>query len=263
MRFQYLFNMSFVVSSLQLFFFSFFLCPTLVFSAHPLITDDAGTLGQGTVQLEINGEYGYDKEEGTVTKTTESAAALCYGLSDSVDLIAGVPYLHARTTDDTSIISEKGLSDTSLEVKWRFYEHDDLSFTIKPGFSLPTGDDEKGLGSGKVAYSIFTIVSKEIDPWAFHLNLGYVRNENKFDEEKDIWHVSLASTFMVSEALTAVANLGMERSTDPFAGDDPAFALVGLIYAVSDELELDCGFKFGLNDAETDSTVLAGITWRF
>ena len=65
----------------------------------------------------------------------------------------------------------------------RFYEHADLSLAIKPGLTLPTGDDEKGLGTGKATYRLFFIASQEMDPWAFHLNLGYIRNENTLEEE--------------------------------------------------------------------------------
>jgi len=238
-------------------------CTTVAFAAHPLITDDAGTIGKGGYQLELNGEYGYDKEDGVIAKTTEGAASLSYGLSESVDLVAGVPYQHIKTTEDDAGTTDNGFSDTSLEMKWRFYEHEDVSLAIKPGLSLPTGDDEDGLGTGKVTYSLFTILSKEMDPWAFHLNLGYIRNENTVDEEKDIWHVSIASCFAMTENLTAVANIGAESNTDEFAGTDPAFILAGLIYALSDEFDFDCGFKFGINDVETDTTVLAGMTWKF
>jgi len=37
---------------------------TSAFAGHPLITDDAGTQGQGNVQLEINGEYVHNEEAG-------------------------------------------------------------------------------------------------------------------------------------------------------------------------------------------------------
>jgi hypothetical protein len=236
--------------------------PVPAFAAHPLITDDAGTIGAGKYQLEVNGEVGHEKEEGVTTQTTEGAVSLSYGLSESMDLVIGLPYQHIRATDDTTVISDHGLADTSLEVKWRLYEHDDLSLAIKPGLTLPTGDDEAGLGVGKASYNLFSIISKDMKPWAFHLNLGYLKNENTLDEEEDVWHASIASTFAVTDSLTAVTNLGVESNTDELAGTDPAFFLAGLIYTLSEGFDLDCGIKYGLNSAETDYTVLAGITWR-
>ncbi|HIJ90310.1 MAG: transporter [Desulfobulbaceae bacterium] len=233
------------------------------FAAHPLITDDTGTMGSGKAQLELTGEYGHDKEDGVTTKTRQGDACFTYGLSEAVDLVADLPYLHARSSDATASMTENGFSDTSLAVKWRFYEDNALSLAIKPGLTLPTGDDQEGLGAGKVTYSLFFITSKEMDPWAFHLNLGYNRNENTLDEEKNIWHASIASTLAVTENLAAVANLGIESNPDKLAGTDPAFVLAGLIYALSEKLDLDCGIKYGLNDPETDYTVLAGVTWKF
>ena len=244
-------------------FFSILSSSTGAFAAHPLITDDAGTMGTGKAQLEMNGEYGREKEDGVTTKTTQGDLCFSYGLSETVDLVVDVPYLHYREKSEDSTISENGFSDTAIEVKWRFYEHEDLSLAVKPGLSLPTGDDEKGLGAGKATYSLFFIASQEMDPWAFHLNLGYIRNENTLEEEKDIWHASIASTVALTEELTAVANLGVESNTDKLASTDPAFFLAGLVYALSEEFDLDCGIKYGLNDPETDYTVLAGVTWKF
>jgi len=249
--------------SAPLVIFGILSCATAAFAAHPLITDDAGTMGTGKSQLELTGEYGYDKEDGVITKTRQGDASFTYGLSEAADLVVGLPYLHVKTSDETSTMTENGFSDISLAVKWRLYEDNGLSLAIKPGLTLPTGDDEEGLGAGKATYSFFFVTSKEMDPWGFHLNLGYVRNENTLDEERDLWHASIASTVALTENLVAVANLGVESNSDKLAGTDPAFFLVGLVYALSEELDLDCGIKYGLNDPETDSTVLAGLTWKF
>ncbi len=238
-------------------------CPAAAFAMHPLITDDAGTIGAGKYQLEVNGEYGHEKEDGVTTEKTQGAMILSYGLNESIDLIVSLPYLHVRATDDTTVMTDNGFSDTSLEVKWRLYEHDDWSLAIKPGLTLPTGYDEAGFGAGKASYRLFSIISKEMNPWAFHLNLGYIRNENTLNAEKDIWHASIASTFAVTDNLKAVANLGVESNRDELANSDPAFFLAGLIYTLSKDLDLDCGIKYGLNASETDYTVLAGMTWRF
>lgn len=249
--------------SIPLLFFTLLSSATAAFAAHPLVTDDAGTMGTGKAQLELNGEYGHDREEGVTTKTMEGAATLSYGIRETVDLVVGLPYQHSREKSADATVSENGFADTALEVKWRFYEHDDLSMAIKPGLTLPTGDEEKGLGAGKATYSLFFIASQDMEPWGFHLNLGYTRNENTLEEEKDLWHASIAATAAVTENLTAVANLGVESNPDKLATTDPAFLLAGLVYALSEEFDLDCGLKYGLTDPETDYTVLAGVTWKF
>jgi len=114
-----------------------------------------------------------------------------------------------------------------LETKWRLFEKDKFSVALKPGISIPTGNDEKGLGAGLLGGHLFLIASQELGSWAFHGNLGYIRNENKVDERKDIWHASFAATWEVIKNLKLVADIGIERNPDEDAKNDPAFIIGG------------------------------------
>lgn len=145
----------------------------------------------------------------------------------------------------------------------RFYEQEGLSFALRPGITLPTGNDDKGLGSGKPTYSLFFIATKELKPFLVHLNFGYIRNENKLDERVDIWHASLAGEFEATESLRIVLNVGQEKNPDRIADKDPAFILAGMIYSVTKYFDVDFGLKRALNNAEPDYTILGGITLRF
>jgi hypothetical protein len=240
------------------------------FAAHPLITDDTGTQGKGKLQFEFIGEYGVEKEDGVTERGYQipTIPFLSYGLADTIDVVFGIPYTSIRTEEAGTATAVRGITDASIELKARFYEKDGLSLAIKPGVSLPTGNENKGLGNGKASYSAFFITTKEAAPWAFHFNAGYVRNEYKLQagevaNRKDIWHVSLASQVEVVKDLNVVANIGMERNPDKTSDTDPAFILGGLIYSISEYLDVDIGIKGGLNKTETDYSVLAGITWRF
>lgn len=249
-----------LIFSLFTVYFSLF---TVSYAAHPLITDDTGTQGKKNFQLELNNEFSHENEDGATEDSFEFASVLSYGIADTIDIVFGVPYQHIRLKEDGQKNTENGLSDVSLELKWRFYEKNGLSFALKPGVTLPTGDDERGLGSGKVTYSAFFITTKEIEPWAFHLNLGYIRNENKADERKDLWHASVAGEVEVMKDLRLVGNVGVERNTDRTVDVHPAFVLGGIIYSLSENLDIDFGVKGGLNKPEADYSVLAGLAWRF
>jgi len=264
--YQKIFSWKEISFILPLILFSFF--STSVFAAHPLITDDAGTQGKGRVQLEVNSEVNYDKdsEAGVKTKTTggEVATILSYGITENVDVVLGIPYQWFTIKEDGEIISrEKGLSDISLELKWRFYERDGWSFALKPGATFPTGNEKKGLGTGRVTYDIFFITTKEIEPLAFHFNLGYMRNENRFDERKDMWHISLASEVEAVKSLRLVTNVGAESTPDRTSNKHPAFILGGLIYSITEKFDMDIGIKGGLNKPETDLAILGGMALRF
>lgn len=250
----------------------FFMTGT-AFGAHPLITDDTGTNGKGKFQLELTGEFAWDKEksDGITVKEKgyEAGVAVSAGLLDTLDIICGIPYQWNKTEEDGTIVSdEDGISDIGVEFKWRFFEQDGLSFALKPGLTIPSGDEEKGLGTGRVGYGITFIATKEIDPFTLHLNLGYAYSEYKLEEDKegnrkDIWLVSLAGVYEVSDSLQLVANIGIEKNPDKESGTDPSFALIGLIYSITPDFDVDLGFKAGLSGTETDSALLTGLTMRF
>ena len=80
---------------------------------------------------------------------------------------------------------------------------------------------------------MFFIATQKLDPWTFHFNAGYGRNETTVDEKTDIRHVSLATELEVCKWLKLVANVGAERNTDK--GDDTpaAFVLGGAVIPVT------------------------------
>ncbi len=251
-----------------------FLSATAVFAAHPLVTDDAGTVGAGKVHLEVNGEVAYDKERvyradlgGHVTEKNRGGtigATVTVGVHDRVDVVLGIPYQWYSAYEDGEHIGRAdGLSDISLDVKWRFFEQDGWSMAAKPGISFPTGDEAWGLGNGRATYRMFLIGTKELAQWAFHVNLGYIRNENKFEDRKNLWHASSAAEVEVVKNLKAVANVGIERNPDASSSTNPAFALGGLIWQINDTFSIDGGVKFGLTKPEADVAYLFGVTMKF
>jgi long-subunit fatty acid transport protein len=171
-----------------------------------------------------------------------------------------VPYLFTRINEGAETLKEDGLSDVTLELKWRFYEKGGLSFALKPGITLPTGEEDTGLGDGEAAYSLHFLSSKELDPVTIHLDLGYIKNRK---ELRNIWHYSLAAEYAVSKPLALVANIGGETNPDRESNVHPLFLLGGMIYTINENFSVDLGLKTGLNKAEADYTVLAGIIIDF
>ena len=227
-------------------------------ASHPLVTDDTGTQGQGHFQLEVNGQYDNNKEDGKTITGGQAAAALSYGLTDTIDVVVGAPYLW---TEDAN-----GLSDMSVDVKFRIFENDGLSFAVKPGLSLPTGDQGNGLGTGKVGGHLYLIGTKETGPWCFSVNLGYIRNETDMDAdsvEKNIWHISASGAYALNDHWKLVADIVTERNTDRNADNDPVEAIAGVIYSPTKDIDLDLGIKRGITSSAPDWSLMAGTTFRF
>jgi opacity protein-like surface antigen len=234
-------------------------------AAHPLITDDAGTQGKGKVQLEFFGEYSHEKEDGTTTETTVSPAIpiVSYGLTDSVDFVFWTNYQHIRTSDEDGTARARGITDTTVDVKWRFFEKDGLGLALKPGITLPTGSSTKGLGTGKVGYHIYFIASKEVKPWVLHANLGYTGNENTSGDRAELWHASFATMLDLSKKLKLVGNAGVERNPDIDGSNNSGFLLGGFIYSVTENLDIDFGIRGRRAGGMTEYALPAGVTWRF
>ena len=80
-----------------------FLWSGTVFAAHPLITDDTGTQGKGKFQLEVNGEYAHEDEDGE------------RGFSSSQGSI------HGRDLRDADNVRAAGLSSEAWQRKTRSF----------------------------------------------------------------------------------------------------------------------------------------------
>lgn len=232
-----------------------------LYSAHPLITDDTGVQGKRKFQWESNLEYGVDKENGDKFKYYFYNNVLSFGVNDNSDLIISLPYVWWK--DYSADLSEKGISDLSFELKYKFYQKESLSLAVKPGFSFPSGDHKKDLGSGKIGYGGFFILSKEYSRGQIHFNIGYLRNENKLNENKDIYKISFGTFISVKDNLNLVLDSGFETNSDKDSDSDPGFLIVGFIYSPYDNFDLDMGIKRGITSSETDTAYMIGITRRW
>lgn len=232
------------------------------FAEHPLITDDAGTQGKGKAQLELVAEYERVEDAGVVEKTLvgPTMPVLSIGLLDTVDVVSGISYQRTTVEDSESRVRRSGAGDFALDVKWRFFERGGLGLAVKPGLTLPSGDDEKGLGAGKSTQRLFVIATKQAGPWAFHANAGYTRNANRAGDREALWHASAAAAREVIGGLKATANVGTDTSTAAESKRMPVYILGGLVYVVSERFALDVGARRSFNVAGTAYAFLGGVT---
>jgi len=250
-------------------------------AAHPFVTDDAGTQGEERWQLELIVEHAKvsaraDLGTGAVRRESYESAfvpVLTYGLLDNLDIALGAAYLRARSSAEGALVDEaSGAGDSSLELKWRFYETESVSFALKPGISLPTGDEDKGLGSGRISFGSTLIAVYESDPWDLLANLAYQRVRFALPADRDanranVWRVSAGFEYEFVEEFRLVGEAGVRSNPakdDPF---DPAatirFAMLGFIYSPSEELDLDVGVRRRLDGAASGTVLLAGATFRW
>lgn len=236
------------------------LLPTACFAAHPLISDDAGTQGQGRFQLEVNSDNGSQTTDGVQTKINIANTTLTYGLTDTVDIAANVAYQRIR---EGASSTSSGMGDSVLFLKWRFYENNGWSLALKPQVSLPNGDEKAGIGNGRIGYGLNTLATYVAGNFTMLGNAGYIYNDNSIGKHKNLWSASAALLVNVNPKTRLAFDVGAYRNSDPLNNQNPAFSLVGFIYSPFDALDFDMGFKKGLNKSEIDKSFGVGMTYRF
>jgi hypothetical protein len=241
---------------------SLFMTPAL-YAAHPLITEDTATQGQGNLQFELTNEQTVTHEVGTDRTTVLTNGVLTFGATDSADVIVTVPYLRLGASPPAGTPAESGFTDAGLDLKWRFYDTDRLSFALKPGLTFPTGDETRNLGTGRVTWSAYLTTSYRTGRWNALLHVGHVHHNNTFNERRDIWHGSAALVRQLGESLQVVVDTGVDTSTDRRARSNPTFLITGLIWSARKNLDVDLGYRLESSDTLRARALLAGLAARW
>lgn len=233
-------------------------------AAHPLFTEDTGTQGKGNSQLELTYDGLRDWVANVKLRGAQWAAVYSYGFIDPADFQVGLPYL--RLDEDGQAgrhTVTRGIGDLSIDIKWRFFERGAFSLAVKPGITLPTGDADKFLGSGRVDWGGLLIASYEPGPLAFHAHVGYVDFRNTIGAKTSLWQVTGAMTWQIIASLKLVTDIS--RSTNPVPGDSTPLddIVVGAIWTPIKNLDLDIGYRHGVSKPAIDDGVLAGVTLRW
>lgn len=221
-------------------------------AAHPLITEDTATVGAGRWQLEGLSEH--SKARATRRSVQLEQFVLSRGISDRLDLQVDVPW-HRDGADD--------FGDIALDVKWRFLERGPLSLGLKPGVTLPTGDERDGRGTGRITWGTLLIGTYQAPgPLEVYAHAGWLKNRNRIGERDSLSHLSAAVAYRIGD-VRLVADVARDTARDPAARESERYVVVGAIWSVRRDFDLDIGWKSGEGAAPLDDTLLLGATVRW
>jgi len=239
-----------------LFVFAF---PIAAQAAHPLITEDTATQGRGMFELEIGNAWTRDG----LDRSFELGPQLSYGVLPHLDAILRPTWLDQRSTIDGNAVQARGAGDTAAGIKWRFFERDKLSLAVRAAVSAPTGDADRGLGSGRPAYQGLLVGSVDLAPFALHANAGYTRN-SAATERRDLYHASAAAVLTIDATWRVLlAELVADTNVDNTRSVWVSVARVGAIYTVKKGFDIDVGYQTRLNHAAPSQVLLVGVTARW
>lgn len=237
----------------------------------PLITDDTGTQGSGGNQLEFALIADRAETAGNVESLSALPVAYSRGVTDTLDVFAGLVYSRIRSDIPRSDVN--GDSDPLFGLKWRFYEDEKskTSFAVRPTIILPVGagSDHAALGNGKTSGSLTFILTREAPFGSIHANAGVLRNRYRdtlTNPNETTTRVSIAPVWDVAVRWKLALDLGTESTRAAGASIRTNFAELGAIYSPGKDLDFSLGVVRWSDDANpgtTRHTATAGLTWRF
>jgi hypothetical protein len=244
--------------------------PASAWAFQPLITDDTGTQGAGGNQIEVSYNRTVDKLHGSRDVTTEFPVVYTRGVTDTLDLFAGIGHVRLGPEDAPA---ERGFNNFAVGAKWRFYEDETskLSVALKPELQVPVSKNRetRGLGTADFSYGLGLLVTKETGFGAVHANLAVDRVNYDDDalnaaERRTLVRLSVAPVWDVSEKWKLALDAGIMTNPDRAERTFMGYAEIGVIYSATKQLDFAVGLLRNLRDGAVSTTFFTvGVTARF
>jgi hypothetical protein len=222
-------------------------------AAHPALTEDTGTQGTGRVELELGASV-VRPPEGRVTALEPQ---LSIGVTDHVDAIVRPTLLWSASTDGGT----RGAAATTTDIKWRFLDVDGVHVGLRAGIDWPTGS--RRLGGDRTSAHALLAVSRSVGDATMSLNVGVERHRAEDGERPLIAALAMGVLYPIGPRVTLVADVGLASNPDASRATTPAVASVGMIARITPWLDVDVGYRGGVNAVARPHAVLAGATLRW
>ncbi|HUL16833.1 MAG TPA: transporter [Terriglobales bacterium] len=222
----------------------------------PSSSNSADVLAPGELQL----EYGFSRDWGTDhDRQNLLGGELRVGVWRNIELRWGG---NSFVENESPGSNEQGFGDQYLSAQYRFHEQTEeipalaLSYAIK----FPTGDESRGLGSGRTDHAFTFLASKDIHKITIDFNAGY---QLVGQEGADGYNQNAATILTFSRTLYGPLTGMAEISSETRLGDQPAFAttLWGLSWRVRRQLVLDSAIDVGITKGAPHKRILFGLTY--
>jgi hypothetical protein len=174
--------------------------PATAWAGPPFITDDPQPVEYRHGEFYISSIYTDTRDAKTGTAPHIEAN---YGIVPDVQLHLLLPLAFSHPNGGAT---SYGLGDTELGVKYRFIHESGTipQVGIFPLVHLPTGDSDRGLGSGHVQEFLPVWLQKSWGPWTTYGGGGYWINPGT--DNKNYWQLG----WLVQRDITKALTLGGE-----------------------------------------------------
>ncbi len=188
-----------------------------------------------------------------------------YGLGPNSDIQLSIaPLVEVRTRTSGQTVSQSGVGDFTIRFKQRLTgPADRVQIALLPFVKAPTA--QQGIGNGEWEGGLIVPVQMPVGRATLtlvpQLNLlaDALAPDNRHIEFQGV--VNLA--YPIAARTTLAVELWTSQNWDPAGTLRQYSADAALSYLLSDELQLDIGSNFGLNQATPDVQLYVGFSARF
>ncbi|MBU0951776.1 MAG: TonB-dependent receptor [Elusimicrobia bacterium] len=194
---------------------------SILFAAHPLATDDAGTVDVAKHEMEV----GYDNSKvGNDLRNISSGLSLKQGLTERMDIGVSFPYQMDPTQDER-------FGEAVLGVKFAL---------VKDVFALTFSNE-----LGEKEYLINGIYTKEFSKAVVHFNLGYSATGDPTIKGAAVYSSAFEIPVNKFDLIGEVAGDTNDNNT----------WLLGARYRITENIVVDAGYGRSFNTSD-DKTIL-------
>lgn len=240
----------------------------------PDTTESAYTVDAGHFQVELSlVDFTYDRRNAeSQTRRTLAVAPMLLkaGLLNNVDVQLGLaPYTLHRTTDRASGDggAVDGFVDTVARLKVNLWGNDAAgegatALAIIPYMTFPTAHD--GLGASAMEGGVIVPFAASL-PGEFNLGamvqLDFAKSADDRRYTADLVHTITLGHDLVGDLAGYVEYAGLAN----LSHDERyrAYFDTGLTYAITRDIQIDAGVRFGMISASDDLGLFVGMSWRF
>jgi hypothetical protein len=249
-------------SAYRLTLFVFLASAVRLFAPPPMITGDVPTADKG--RFELYAGMRYQENEAGVPARQLPFTELVYGISHRQELTFEIAYLSQR--------HEHGFGDAVVGTKYQFLKENDSLPGIAGSFELkvPTGSEQKGLGTGEFDYDIRLRAQKT---WGWFSAIGNAGYTFLSDPEfggvettlENVWLFTFGQEYQVARRTKLLSEIYYVTRDEPGAPNRLA-ANVGFKHKILDDLTFHGSVGKSIREANRggpDLRAYVGFKWEF
>jgi hypothetical protein len=217
----------------------FILMPVVAFAGPPFRTDDPEPVEYRHWEVYLASQGSFNQDERSLTAPH---VEINYGVFPNVQLHLLAPLEYVKPEGQSS---QYGYGDTELGVKFRFIQETDWCPQVGtfPILLVPTGKEDRGLGSGEAQVFLPLWLQKSWGPWKTYGGGGYWINPGTGN--KNYWFLGWEVQRDMSQYLTLGGEVFHQTSSE-VGGESSTGSNVGAIINFSElhHLLLSAGRDF-------------------